>query len=108
MYSFLFYQSILGSDSVDLNEFNNTVFDQISNSYQKLPEPTRPPPVPTPLAEPSIDSITTQSSSLTTPSDEEHLTTHPPFLHKNEKDEEREYDYEGDDHHESSSIATVR
>jgi len=29
-------KTILGNDKVDLNEFNITVFDQISNSYQKI------------------------------------------------------------------------
>ncbi|CAF0910911.1 unnamed protein product [Rotaria sp. Silwood1] len=97
-------RSILGSDSVDLNEFNTSVFDQISNSYQKLPEPTRPTPEPTPLAEPSIDSITTQPSLLETPVDEDDLRTHTRSSYKNEDDSAD--DYEEDNHRQSSSIAT--
>ncbi|CAF3483544.1 unnamed protein product [Rotaria sp. Silwood1] len=97
-------RSILGSDSVDLNEFNISVFDQISNSYQKLPEPTRPTPEPTPLAEPSIDSITTQPSLLETPVDEDDLRTHTRSSYKNEDDSAD--DYEEDNHRQSSSIAT--
>lgn len=31
-----FVQTILGNEAVDFNEFNVTVFDQISNSYQKF------------------------------------------------------------------------
>jgi hypothetical protein len=84
-----------------LNEFNNTVFDQISNSYKKLPEPM---PEPTPLPEPSIDSITTPSSSVESTTDEEDLVT--PTSHS-DKYEEEETDGDYDDH-ESSSIATVR
>lgn len=30
------FQSILGADSVNFDEFNQTVFDQISNSYRKI------------------------------------------------------------------------
>ncbi|CAF4097964.1 unnamed protein product [Rotaria sp. Silwood2] len=97
-------RSILGSDSIDLNKFNTTVFDQISNSYGKLLEPTRPTPEPTPLAEPSIDSITTQPSSLEIPTDEEDLRTHTRSSYKNEDDSED--DYEEYNHRGSSSIAT--
>jgi len=89
-----------------LEEFNTTVFDQISNSYKTLPEPTRPPHEPTPLPEPSIDSITTQSTPVEPPIDEEDLIRSKPPSYKNEE-ENSEYDYE--DHESSSStIPTVR
>ncbi len=39
------FQSILGADSVNFDEFNVTVFEQISNSYQKLSESTIETPV---------------------------------------------------------------
>ncbi|CAF4795923.1 unnamed protein product [Rotaria sp. Silwood1] len=38
-------RSILGADSVNFNEFNVTVFEQISNSYQKLSQPSSETPV---------------------------------------------------------------
>ncbi|CAF0852270.1 unnamed protein product [Rotaria sordida] len=95
-------RSILGSDSVNLNEFNTTIFDQISNSYRQLPEPTRPTPEPTPLPEPSIDSMTTQSPSLETFIDEEDLTTHTRSSYKYEDED----DYEEDHHRESKTLAT--
>ncbi|CAF0947525.1 unnamed protein product [Rotaria sordida] len=95
-------RSILGSDSVNLNEFNTTVFDQISNSYRQLPEPTRPTPEPTPLPEPSIDSMTTQSPSLETFIDEEDLITHTRSSYKYEDED----DYEEDHHRESKTLAT--
>ncbi len=61
-------------------------------------------PEPTPLPEPSIDSITTPSSSVESTTDEEDLVT--PTSHS-DKYEEEETDGDYDDH-ESSSIATVR
>jgi hypothetical protein len=89
-----------------LDEFNTTVFDQISNSYKRLPEPTRPLPEPTPLAEPSPDSLTTPSSSIEPPLDEEDSAVPTPSKYKNDDEEYTESDYE--DHESSSSIATVR
>jgi len=38
-------RTILGADSVNFDEFNITVFEQISNSYQKLSEPSIETPV---------------------------------------------------------------
>ena len=42
---FFSVQSILGADSVNFDAFNVTVFEQISNSYQKLSETIVQPPV---------------------------------------------------------------
>ncbi len=84
-----------------MDEFNNTVFDQISNSYKKLPEPI---PEPTPLPEPSIDSITTPSTPVEPTTDEEDSVIPRPHSDKNEE-EDSDGDYE---YHESSTIATVR
>ncbi len=68
-----------------MEEFNTTVFDQISNS---------------------IDSITTQSTPVEPSIDEEDLIRSKPLSYKNEE-ENSEYDYE--DHESSSStIPTVR
>jgi len=102
-----FCQSILGADSVNLDEFNATVFDQISNSYKRLPESPKPLPEPEPLAEPSIDSTTTEPSTSEPSVDEEDLSIPqpPPPTHRNEEEEDIESDY---DDHESSTVATVR
>ncbi|CAF4894085.1 unnamed protein product [Rotaria socialis] len=95
--------SILGSDSVNFNEFNTIVFEKISNSYQSSPEPTTPTPEPTPLPEPSIYSATTPSSILETHGyEEEEVTTTSSFY----KDNEEENNNERDDYHESSSVST--
>ncbi|CAF3677316.1 unnamed protein product [Adineta steineri] len=63
-------RTILGSDSVTLDEFNTTVFDQISNSYKRLPKPT------TPIPEPTLDSIATPSSPEETSTDEKNMESH--------------------------------
>ncbi|CAF0901189.1 unnamed protein product [Adineta ricciae] len=74
-------RTILGADSVNLNDFNTTVFDQISNSYKKLPEPPRSTPEPTPLPEPSQDSFATPSPPLETSHDEQNTPPPPPPHH---------------------------
>lgn len=89
-----------------MNEFNTTVFDQISHSYQRLPEPTKPTPEPTPLPEPSIDSITTPSPPADTSSYEEDLNAFARSSHSGK--EEDEDGIERHHHHESLSVATVR
>ncbi|CAF0988010.1 unnamed protein product [Rotaria sordida] len=84
-------RSILGADSVNFDEFNVTVFEQISNSYQKLPQI-------------SIETPVNQDDSAATT--EAHL--------KQEEEEEEESaaategDYEEDlSHHEASThVAT--
>ncbi|CAF2037209.1 unnamed protein product [Rotaria magnacalcarata] len=96
-------RSILGSDSVNFNEFNAIVFEKISNSYQSSPEPTTPTLEPTPLPEPSIYSATTPSSILEKHGyEEEEVTT----TSSSYKDNEEENNNDRDDYHESSSVST--
>lgn len=70
---------------MNLDDFNTTVFDQISNSYKKLPEPPRPTPEPIPLPEPSQDSLTTPSPPPETSDDEQNIPA-PPHGHETYQD----------------------
>ena len=84
----------MGADTVNFNEFNTTVFEQISNSYQKFSESTI-----------STETTTTATTVAPTPTDDE---TAPPGSEANPEDLEGDYDeYDNSESQSGSPAATV-
>ncbi|CAF3133827.1 unnamed protein product [Rotaria socialis] len=102
-------RSILGADSVNLDEFNVTVFEQISNSYQKLPQPSTEAATHLEEVTEKIDEALKQEEEkkTTTTSGTEGYYEEDTNHHHDDDSDHHHHDEDADHHHHEETITTV-
>ncbi|CAF3804827.1 unnamed protein product, partial [Rotaria magnacalcarata] len=108
-------RSILGADSVNFDEFNVTVFEQISNSYKKLPQPSTEAAAHLEDVTEKIDEALKQQEEATTTTsgtkgDYEEVTDHhhdDDSHHRHHHEDVDHHHHEDVDHHHHDEIITT-